>query len=83
MWRITFTDAGGSAKLVEGFTSSFFLPTELSDVNPIQFSSPEVYRLSHIPLIDPNTQEMMEAYYEPTFVDAVVSSGENVHGAEI
>jgi hypothetical protein len=50
------------------------VPKELSDVNPKEFSTPMIYRLSSIPLIDPNTQELSEAYHHATFAEDLVGS---------
>lgn len=61
-------DSKGSTKLVADFSSTFFTPSELNNLNVEQFSSPEVYRLSHLPLIDPNSEELVEAYHKATYV---------------
>lgn len=59
----------GSAVLSSKFTASFFLPKELNDMNPMEFSTPVVYRMADIPLINPSTGALDEAYFAPTFAN--------------
>ena len=63
------TDAQGSAALAAHFSPTFFVPRELSDANPMEFSTPMVYRLSSTPLINPDTDALDVVYYKPTFAN--------------
>ena len=64
-----FCADGGSAELASNFSSSFFVPRELNDANPLEFSTPMVYRLANTPLINPQTGALDEAYFKPTFAN--------------
>ena len=59
----------GSVHLAETFSSHFFVPEELNDSNPREFSTPAVYRLPNVPLIDPNTEELSAEYHTATFMN--------------
>jgi hypothetical protein len=39
------------------------------DLNPMEFTTPMVYRLSNIPLINPHTGALDEAYHKATFAN--------------
>ena len=59
-------DERGSAKLSMNFSSTFFIPRELNDTNPMEFTTPMVYRISNIPLIAGNGS-LDEAYHKPSY----------------
>ena len=65
---LCYTDSQGSAELSANFSSTFFIPRELNDANPLEFSTPVVYRISNTPLID-STGALDEAYHKPTFAN--------------
>jgi hypothetical protein len=66
-------DSLGCGSQVECFTATFFVPEELSDSNSREFSTPNVYRIANVPLIEPNTEELSLAYYDASFDDDVGS----------
>ena len=59
-------DGRGSAKLSMNFSSTFFIPRELNDTNPMEFTTPMVYRISDIPLISENGS-LVEVYHKPSY----------------
>mmetsp|Transcript_1983 Transcript_1983/g.3535 ORF Transcript_1983/g.3535 Transcript_1983/m.3535 type:complete len:820 (-) Transcript_1983:1190-3649(-) len=65
----TRTDEQGSEELSAKFSAGFFVPKELNDENPLEFSTPMVYRLANTPLINPETGALDEAYFKPTFAN--------------
>jgi hypothetical protein len=75
-YSMFIVDGKGSAEICAKFSTTFFIPKELNDANPLEFTTPMVYRLANTPLINSETGALDEAYFKPTFANEFNALGQ-------